>query len=296
MSRNHFSSLEEGIHAIFGSDRQIAGRQPVYGGDINDAYALILDDGRAVFMKSNTRRALDNFEAEADGLRAIADTGAIGTPQILGCGTDPAGFSFLLLSFIHEGRKIRGFWEEFARQLAAMHRAPCPAGTRFGLDRDNYIGHRAQKNTWHDTWISFFRDCRLAGQLQDAGRYFDAADRKRAAYLLDHLDRYLLEPAHPSLIHGDLWGGNYMTGEDGKAWLIDPAVCWGHPEADLAMTELFGGFAPDFYDAYRECMKLEPGYADRRDLYNLYHLLNHLNMFGGGYLASVRGILKRYAG
>ena len=113
--------------------------------------------------------------------------------------------------------------------------------------------------------------------------------------LLDHLDQYLTEPAFPSLLHGDLWGGNFVTGPDGHAWLIDPAVYVGHFEADLAMTELFGGFKRAFYDAYREANEIPPGYYDRRDLYNLYHLLNHLNLFGGSYLAPVRDTLRRYA-
>ena len=113
-------------------------------------------------------------------------------------------------------------------------------------------------------------------------------------YLLDHLDKYLIEPAQPSLLHGDLWGGNFMTGPDGLAWLIDPAVYVGHQEADLAMTELFGGFAPAFYDSYKSAAGLEPGYRDRRDLYNLYHLLNHLVLFGEGYLYEVLAILRHY--
>ena len=113
---------------------------------------------------------------------------------------------------------------------------------------------------------------------------------------MSHLDLYLPEPGRPSLIHGDLWAGNQITGNDGKVWLIDPAVYYGHPEADLAMTELFGGFSERFYRAYREITGLDPGYPDRRDLYNLYHLLNHLNLFGSGYLGSVQRILDRYAG
>ena len=111
-----------------------------------------------------------------------------------------------------------------------------------------------------------------------------------------HLDRFLEEPERPSLVHGDLWSGNMITGNDGKGWLIDPAVYYGHPEVDIAMTELFGGFPRAFYEAYEDTGMLQPGYGDRRDLYNLYQLLNHLNMFGRGYLPEVRRILKRYAG
>jgi fructosamine-3-kinase len=122
----------------------------------------------------------------------------------------------------------------------------------------------------------------------------DQNDHRNLTYLLDHLDKYLLEPAFPSLLHGDLWSGNCITGNDGEAWLIDPAVSVGNFEADLAMTELFGGFPYSFYGAYNEINPIDQGYRERRELYNLYHLLNHLNLFGGSYLGAVRRILRKY--
>ena len=289
-----FTSLEEAIREIFGNERQIMKRRAVSGGDINDAHELVLDDGTPVFLKSNAVSALSNFESESEGLRAIAKTGTIKTPTVLGIGKDPSGFSFLLLSFIRPGAQIRGYWETFGRDLAAMHDADPARGIRYGFPADNYIGHRKQKNTWHDSWISFFRECRLEVQFRDAGGYFDSGDRKRIARLLDHLDQVLTEPERPSLVHGDLWAGNFMTGDDGKAWLIDPAVYYGDPEADLAMTELFGGFSPAFYKAYQEIRPLDHGYHDRKEIYNLYQLLNHLNMFGSAYLPSVQRILRRF--
>ena len=144
-----------------------------------------------------------------------------------------------------------------------------------------------------DSWIGFFRDCRLAPQFQDADRYFDREDRKKILRLLDHLDEILVEPQKPSLLHGDLWAGNVITGNDGRAWLIDPAVSVGHAEADIAMTELFGGFPSVFYDAYKAAAPMQPGYERRRDVYNLYHLLNHLNMFGRTYLPEVKYVMER---
>ena len=290
-----FPSLEEAVREVFGHERHIVKRRAVSGGDINEAYELALDDGTPVFMKSNAVSALPNFTAESAGLRAIEETGTIKTPAVLGCGTDPSGFSFLLLSFIRPGVQIRGYWETFGRDLAAMHGFDSAQGCRYGFSADNFIGHRKQKNTWHDSWISFFRDCRLEGQFRDAGGYFDAGDRKRISRLLDHLDQILTEPEKPGLVHGDLWAGNYITGDDGKAWLIDPAAYYGHPEVDLAMTELFGGFSSDFYEAYQEIRPLDQGYHDRREIYNLYQLLNHLNMFGSAYLPSVQRILRRFA-
>lgn len=178
-----------------------------------------------------------------------------------------------------------------------MHRANTaeftPGGV-YGFCGDNFIGARPQANTAHESWISFFRDCRLEPQFRSAESYFDRGDRKKTGRLLDRLGDFLVEPERPSLLHGDLWSGNFLTGNDGRAWLIDPASYVGHAEADIAMTELFGGFSRTFYDAYKETGLLQPGYGRRRNLYNLYHLLNHLNMFGGSYLFPVKRIIGEY--
>ena len=177
-----------------------------------------------------------------------------------------------------------------------MHSADTSSFTegRFGFLHDNYIGSGVQINEPKDTWIEFFAECRLRPQFERASAYFDTDEMMRINELLCHLDRYLVEPGSPSLLHGDLWGGNHMADETGEIMLIDPAVYVGHAEADIAMTELFGGYRREFYAAYDEARPMEPGYEDRRDLYNLYHLLNHLNLFGAGYLGSVRSILKKY--
>ena len=292
-----YTSLAEAVRSICGQQRIITGKSPVFGGDINEAFRLTLDDGTSLFMKSNAANLLPAFEAEEAGLHAIAGTGTIGTVRVLGTGTDPDGFSFLLQDYVTPGKKNRDYWERLGSELYAMHSAPLPAGKEgdgFGFAADNFIGSRRQKNTWTDQWIPFFRDCRLRPQLKAAERWLDQRDRKLADSLLEHLDQYLIEPKAPSLIHGDLWAGNVMTGSDGRAWIIDPAAYYGHPEADLAMTELFGGFSPAFYDSYFAYAKMEAGYQDRKDIYNLYHLLNHLNLFGVSYLSSVERILRRY--
>ena len=292
-----YTSLAEAVRSICGQERIITGKSPVFGGDINEAFRLTLDDGTSLFMKSNALGLLPAFEAEEAGLNAIAGTGAIGTVRVLGTGTDPGGLSFLLQEFVTQGKKNRDYWERLGAELYAMHSAPLPVGKEgdgFGFGADNFIGSRRQKNTWTDQWILFFRDCRLRPQLIAAERWLDQRDRKLADSLLEYLDQYLIEPKAPSLIHGDLWAGNVMTGSDGRAWIIDPAAYYGHPEADLAMTELFGGFSPAFYDSYFACAKIEAGYQDRKDIYNLYHLLNHLNLFGVSYLSSVERILRRY--
>ena len=291
-------SLSSAIADFYGENVEIAKKTSVSGGDINEAYALRLSNGAKVFMKANRRENLDFFRAEAEGLEAIQSTGVIRTPKILCCGTD-ADNAFLLLEFVESAGRKAVFFQRFGQRLAAMHQAETDCfvnGGRYGFLQNNYIGAGAQKNEPRDSWISFFRECRLMPQFARADRYFSGTDHARIERLLDRLPELLIEPEHPSLLHGDLWGGNYMIGPDGEAWLIDPAVYVGCNEADLAMTELFGGFPREFYEAYAEANPILPGYEDRRDLYNLYHLLNHLNLFGTGYLPSVQGILRRYAG
>lgn len=296
----YVTSLSQAIALIRGNDVNIARRMPVAGGDINEAYAVELTDGSCVFMKRNRTEDRSFFAAEAAGLHAIAQTGTIRTPRILCLGSEEGegGYSFLFLEYVTGGSSDSHYWETFAHQLADMHRAPTDGFVgegRYGFCEDNYIGRTKQKNAGRDGWVTFFRDCRLEPQFQRARQYFRTEEEKKVDWLLTHLDEYLTEPEHPSLLHGDLWSGNVMAGSDGRAWLIDPAVSVGHAEADIAMTELFGGFPKKFYAAYRESGLLQPGYERRRDLYNLYHLLNHLNLFGGVYLSSVKRILRKYA-
>ncbi len=290
-----FSSVIEAVKDCFGAQIEIKKRLPVSGGDINEAYCLMLSDGGRVFLKANRRESIGFFRTEAEGLRAIRSTGAIQTPELLSLGTEE-NRSFLLLSFVETGRPQRDFFEDFGRRLAGMHAADTESfvsGGKYGFFQDNYIGAGPQKNEPRDSWISFFREMRLFPQIERASRYFSPTEREAFEWLLSHLDQFLTEPKAPALLHGDLWGGNFMTGADGTAWLIDPAAYVGHPEADLAMTELFGGFSADFYRGYYEVSPKEPGYEIRREIYNLYHLLNHLNLFGGGYLSSVRRVLSK---
>ena len=185
-------------------------------------------------------------------------------------------------------------------QLAEMHRTEGASffkSGNYGFMEDNYIGSSVQKNQPMEKWIDFYRECRLLPQISMAERYLDVSVRKKVEYLLEHLDSYLREPEFPSLLHGDLWGGNMLTGPDGKAWIIDPAVYVGDFEADLAMTQLFGSLPKRFYDAYSEINSIDKhGYFERKKLYDLYHLLNHLNLFGEMYLRSVVEIIEEYGG
>lgn len=293
-----FYSLNFAVSSIFGNNVKIVRTQEMFGGDINKSYALTLSDGSFIFMKQNPGKTESFFTAEAEGLWAIAATKTIGTPKVLATGTDQ-GCPFLLLEFIRGNTKKPNYWECFARQLASMHQAKTDMFTGsgiFGFFQDNYIGAGHQCNRVMDSWIDFFRDCRLKPQIKAATPYFELKDLKRADRLLCRLENILTEPERPSLLHGDLWSGNFITGNDGMAWLIDPAVYVGHREADLAMTELFGGFPSPFYNSYKEAWDLQPEYEKRRDLYNLYHLLNHLNLFGSSYLPSVKRVIHYYSG
>lgn len=311
-------SLEEALEKAFGRDSEIVERKRLYGGDINDAYMLRLSGGQRVFMKTNSVRNYGFFAAEEQGLNALRSAGVIGVPELLGTGTDRRqGFSFLLLEYMESAPQVPDYWEIFGRQLARLHRTDCGglvpapptavsacsaeaasstdtnegAEWKYGFVADNYIGAAIQINTPKKSWVEFFRECRLLPQLRMADRYLDAGLRRKADRLLAHLDRYLREPEFPSLVHGDLWGGNVLCGSDGRAWLIDPAAYVGDFETDLAMTELFGRFPPAFYRAYQEENPVDGEYQERKPIYQLYHLLNHLNLFGRSYLGSVAAIL-----
>lgn len=297
-----YDSLQEALEVHFGLGVEIEDRVPASGSDLNEVWHLSLSTGDVLFLKTNAFAKWKYFTAEEAGLSAIRSTNTISAPRCLGCGTATGcgfqkQFSFLLMERLESVPRRGDFWECFAEELAEMHRAPTtefvPGGT-YGFLEDNVIGTTKQVNTPKDTWVDFFRENRLEFQFKLAYDYFDSPEKRAFDSILNRLETLLPEPEYPSLLHGDLWGGNFMTGPDGKAWLIDPAVYVGHREADLAMTELFGGFSREFYDAYFEAASIDRDYRDRRDLYNLYHLLNHLNLFGGSYYGQVVSTIKKY--
>jgi protein-ribulosamine 3-kinase len=281
-------TLADQIGAASGKTFVIASRRRVGGGDINEAEQLVGQDGRRFFVKLNRTERLAMFEAEADGLNEIAATGTITVPGPVCTGIDGQR-SFLVLDYL--ALDGRGDPAELGRQLAAMHRTTQP---KFGWWRDNTIGATPQTNAQADDWPDFLRDRRLGFQL-------DLAERNGAPQRLIRQGERLLadlavffkgyEPV-PALLHGDLWGGNYGYA-DGEPVLFDPAVYYGDREADLAMTELFGGFPSAFYEAYRAAWPVDPGYEVRKSLYNLYHILNHFNLFGGGYAGQAEHMVGR---
>jgi len=261
--------------------------QPASGGCIHACYRVRAGTV-GMFVKLNSARYADAFAAEADGLAALREAGTR-APEPLAHGATGT-HAYLALELLELGGAIDG--AALGRLLAAQHRT---RGERFGWRRDNYIGATPQPNAWNGDWVAFWRDRRLGPQLAlaEANGHGPAlrADAERLADSLGAFFRGYVPAA--SLLHGDLWSGNAGTLGDGSPVVFDPAVYRGDREADLAMTELFGGFPRAFYAAYREAWPLDAGYAVRRDLYNLYHVLNHLNLFGGGYLGQARALVRR---
>jgi len=285
---SHWDEIAAQIAAAVGRPFSPRAPREVGGGCINRAVVL-RDEGLEVFVKLNRADRLDMFEAEAAGLQEMADTDSIRVPRPWCIGT-AGGESFIAMEYVDLGGG-RGDRAAAGRLLAAMHRA---TAERFGWHRDNTIGSTPQPNPQDHDWIAFWRSQRLGFQLDLAarngfgGRLCSRGERLLAAFpaLIDHA------PV-PSLLHGDLWGGNLGFAADGEPVIFDPAVYYGDREADLAMTELFGGFGPDFYAAYKDAWPVDAGYGVRKVLYNLYHILNHVNLFGSGYLGQAESMIDR---
>ncbi|MDJ0740824.1 MAG: fructosamine kinase family protein [Gammaproteobacteria bacterium] len=254
-------------------------RNGLGGGCINAAFRLA-DGTRAWFVKTNRADRLAMFEAEAAGLNALADSATIGVPRAL-CTGRSGDTAFIVMRHLELGRGSAQGWRDAGRQLAALHQ--CHA-ERFGWERRNTIGATAQHNDWNADWCDFWRTRRLGFQLDEAARNgYRGRLQQLGEKLLTRFDTLIDHAPRPSLLHGDLWSGNLAFDADGDPVIYDPATYYGDREAELAMTELFGGFSADFYAAYREASPIDPGYRVRKTLYNLYHVLNHLNLFGGGY-------------
>ena len=266
------------------------------GGSINQTHVLNLTNGQRIFMKQNPSAPTDFFLAETRGLKLLSHVKngpRIPKPVVVQSVSLP---TFLLLEYIDSSSEDENFSEQFALSLAELHRM---SQEHYGLDHDNYIGSTPQKNRLEKDGIVFFREQRIDFQRQLARRsgLLPVTIDKEIDSLCDELGRFLnISGEKPALLHGDLWSGNYFPDSEGKPCVFDPAVYYGLREADLAMTELFGRLPQKFYDVYQEVFPMNPGYEERKDLFNLYHLLNHLNIFGSSYLSSVQQIVKRYTG
>ena len=272
----------------------------VGGGCIANASRVETATG-ALFLKWANGAAGAGFAGEAAGLRALAATapGEIAVPRPLAA--EPAvadGPGFLLTEWIEPGSPGPAHWATFGAALATLHRTRPPGGGRFGFETDTFCGPTRQTNLWMDNWPAFFRDRRLvsmAERLRSVGRWESGWNRAFDELLAGMADRLPARPT-PALLHGDLWSGNAFPAADGRTALVDPACYVGDREADLAMTELFGGFDTAFYDAYADAWPLESGYPVRRGIYNLYHMMNHLLLFGAGYAGAVDVSIRELVG
>ena len=282
--------IERSIRAASGTPFAIESRSGVGGGCINECF-VVRSASRAYFVKLNTASRADMFAAEAAGLTEIARANTVRVPHPV-CHGANATASWLVLEHLELRTGDDRSCRTLGRNLARLHRV---TGGRYGWSRDNTIGATPQVNAESDDWIGFWRERRLGFQLRLAasrgggGRMIAAGER-----LLDALPAFFRGYAPPpSLLHGDLWSGNAGQAAGGEPVIYDPAVYYGDREADLAMTELFGGFPRSFYEAYSAEYPLDPGYPTRRSLYNLYHVLNHLNLFGGGYRAQAECLIEQ---
>ena len=252
------------------------------GGCINRA-AVLESGGQRYFVKMNTASSLDMFAAEAEGLQEIAHSKTIAAPLPI-CWGIAENEAYLVLSYVEFGAGRQATSAQLGEQLAAMHQTTKP---QFGWHRDNTIGSTPQINQLENDWVQFWKKHRLRFQLSMAAQQGYRGNLQRnGERLLEELGDFFSDyQPLPSLLHGDLWSGNYASDTQGQPVIFDPAVYYGDREADLAMTELFGGFPTAFYHAYQAVFPLDPGYRVRKTLYNLYHIINHLNLFGSGYLS-----------
>jgi fructosamine-3-kinase len=283
-----WTQIEQQITNTTGEPFKIENKQSVGGGCINEAWR-ISGSGHDYFVKLNSASGLDMFEAEAEGLHEMASANAIRVPEPVVAGVS-GNRAFLVMEYIKLGG--RSDPAAMGEQLAEMHKK---TSERFGWHRDNTIGSTPQVNRWEDDWVTFWREHRLGFQLQLAGRKGIGSNALRLGErLLADMDAFFSghQPV-ASILHGDLWGGNASADAQGNPVIFDPATYYGDRETDLAMTELFGGFGGGFYSAYQSTWPLDPGYPVRKTLYNLYQILNHFNLFGGGYGMQAEGMMER---
>lgn len=280
-----FSVLRE--NEIHVSDQDMP--RPVAGGDISSAWRVNAID-QAVFLKTGPISAYEMFLAEADGLRELARANAIRVPQVLGCVTS-SDQSVLALEWIDFELPTPEAESMLGARLATQHRT---RAERFGWRQNNWIGSTPQQNTWNNDWVEFFTEHRLLFQLDLAARNgYTGALQVDGQRLLNNVGRFFNGYwPEASLLHGDLWSGNWAT-SGGEPVIFDPATYYGDRESDIAMTKLFGGFSRAFYDAYEDAWPLADGAAQRQLLYQLYHVLNHLNLFGTAYLSRAEKLTRK---
>ena len=294
---NHPASkaITESLAQILGQSPELSSWLPVSGGDINQAWLTQTSSGESFFVKTNHHDKLPMFEAEASGLtelkRRITEDNPLRVPQSLCTGANEQ-YTWLVMEYIPFGHSSGQSERELGRGLAMLHQQTAP---QFGLNHDNFIGSTPQPNHQHNSWLDFLTHERFVPQFEFAKQHgFFPLIAKEAEGLLDTLPALIdSHQPEPSLIHGDLWGGNKAVDESGTPLIFDPACYYGDRECDLAMTELFGGFSSSFYDGYNETFPIAEGYQERKKLYNLYHILNHANLFGSHYIQQSKSIMQQ---
>lgn len=273
-------------------DVKINSSHPVGGGCINDSQIITTSDNKSYFLKTNFSCPSDMFFKEANGLKELSKPEVIKVPQVI-----TVDSNFILLENIKAGNRNKNFWENFGRNFARLHK--CYSDS-FGFFENNYIGSTEQLNLADEneknSWKEFYLNKRLRFQINLAEKNNYLTDELTKAFgkLESKIDVIFDDGIKPSLLHGDLWSGNFILDDTGNAALIDPAVYYGDREADLAMTRLFGGFDQKFYSAYNEEFPLREGYQFRENIYKLYHVLNHLNLFGSGYYHQAVSLINYY--
>jgi fructosamine-3-kinase len=279
--------LQRAFSTLVSSDLNVVDQRRVTGGCISEGCQVVTEDAQGQqqtwFAKTNRESFLINFQAEADGLTRLAAVEAIESPrpETFGVSGDQA---WLIMKWIDQKPAGKNFFRDFGARLAEMHR--CTSGTRIGLDRDNFLGAAKQINCSVDRWIDFVAENRLGVQLRWGidQQWIDDSLRRDCERVIAGLDQWLDGRAEStSLLHGDLWSGNYLCDIEGRPVVIDPAVYYGCREAEFGMLMLFGACPATFYDSYQQVFPMPAGWQRRANVYVLYHLLNHLNLFGGGY-------------
>lgn len=285
------AELADAVSSGTGIELVPSSESAIGGGSINRVLKVADTDGRSWLLKLNDVSGAAMFAAEVAGLEALASADAVRVPKPVGSGSDGT-HAYLLMEWLELGPGIPAAARTLGHGLARLHRV---SDEYFGWDRDNTIGSTPQENARETDWVRFFRERRLRFQLRLAEKKgYGGEIQEQGERLCDQLDMFFddYRPV-PSLLHGDLWGGNWGVTTDGEPAIFDPAVYFGDREADIAMTKLFGGFDAGFYSAYSSAWPMHRGAALRLDLYNLYHVLNHLNLFGGGYRAQALGMIRR---
>lgn len=294
------SAVEEALARALGREARITSRAPLGGGSICQTERIETTAGSFVLKSLPTASSPSSpsssssttiFEAEARGLVALRESGTpLTIPTVVAWSA--ATPAFLVIEYLAPARRVANFDDRLGEGLAEMHRA---TASRFGFDADNFCGATVQPNAWCDRWIEFYAVHRLGHQLRTARDrgHLSVTDATQVESLIARLGDWIDEPSNgPSLIHGDLWSGNLVVDARGGPALIDPAAYFAHREAELGMMTLFGGFSSRVFAAYDEAFPLEPGWRERLPVYELYHLMNHLNLFGGGYHAQVMGAVR----